>query len=60
MRFYYSIFLTMALAMLISATSLLSGCGQKGPLYLPSTQDKTEPAPDKDKTDKKTTQNKSN
>lgn len=35
MRLCYSIVMFMALLMLVSGLSLISGCGKKGPLYHP-------------------------
>ena len=56
MRLCYSLVTCMALLMLVSGVSLISGCGQKGPLYHPI---EAQPQVDKDKTkrtDKKATQ----
>lgn len=43
MRLCYSLVMFMALLMLVSGVSLISGCGQKGPLYLPTEAQKQAP-----------------
>ncbi|MDH5180469.1 MAG: lipoprotein [Gammaproteobacteria bacterium] len=63
MRLCYSILLTMMLIMLTSAATLLAGCGQKGPLFLPApaaTGKSTTTGPDATNTDPKETTKKSN
>lgn len=60
MRLCYSIIQTMALTILLGAVALLAGCGQKGPLYLPSSQDEAANVVKKAPAEKKLTPQKSN
>ncbi len=53
MRLCYSLVMFMALLMLVSGASLLSGCGKKGPLYHPpATETPADKAKAKAKADK--------
>jgi len=58
MRLCYPIMLLVSLAMLAGSAVLLSGCGQKGPLYLPKAEEpaaanKTDKPDTRKKTDQK-------